>query len=163
MCLHQGAHSETAFCPHQRDMKIVSGMWFLTSVLIQLKGGPLHHPSSDHYYSPPRGPKEDRNWSPHMDSYELMVGASFVASQIINIFFLDLWTNFWIKMCSSKHKRSCLFVFFINYTHFFCCSAVSIVVLRNQRAITRKSTLKSTPSQVCSLIWTATRKTPAHK
>ena len=41
------------------------------------KGGPVHHSSSDHYYSPPRGPKEDRNWSPHMDSYELMVGASF--------------------------------------------------------------------------------------
>lgn len=39
------------------------------------KGGPVHHSSSDHYYSPPRGPKEDRNWSPHMDSYELMVGA----------------------------------------------------------------------------------------
>ncbi|XP_053715345.1 thyroid receptor-interacting protein 6 [Synchiropus splendidus] len=35
-------------------------------------GGSVHHPSSDHYYSPPHGPKEDRNWSPHMDSYELM-------------------------------------------------------------------------------------------
>lgn len=35
-------------------------------------GGPIHHSSSDHYYSPPHGPKEDRNWSPHMDSYELM-------------------------------------------------------------------------------------------
>ncbi|XP_059210800.1 thyroid receptor-interacting protein 6 isoform X2 [Centropristis striata] len=35
-------------------------------------GGPIHHSSSDHYYNPPHGPKEDRNWSPHMDSYELM-------------------------------------------------------------------------------------------
>ncbi|XP_034413529.1 thyroid receptor-interacting protein 6 isoform X2 [Cyclopterus lumpus] len=35
-------------------------------------GGPIHHSSSDHYYSPPHGPKEDRNWSPHLDSYELM-------------------------------------------------------------------------------------------
>ncbi|XP_056299445.1 thyroid receptor-interacting protein 6 [Pseudoliparis swirei] len=35
-------------------------------------GGPIHQPSSDHYYSPPHGPKEGRNWSPHMDSYELM-------------------------------------------------------------------------------------------
>ncbi|KAM6894738.1 thyroid receptor-interacting protein 6 isoform 1-T1 [Lycodopsis pacificus] len=35
-------------------------------------GGPIHHSSSDHYYSPPHGPKEDRTWSPHMDSYELM-------------------------------------------------------------------------------------------
>ncbi|XP_023276601.1 thyroid receptor-interacting protein 6-like isoform X3 [Seriola lalandi dorsalis] len=35
-------------------------------------GGPIHHPSSDHYYSPPHGPKEERTWSPHMDSYELM-------------------------------------------------------------------------------------------
>ncbi|XP_076017281.1 thyroid receptor-interacting protein 6 isoform X2 [Genypterus blacodes] len=34
--------------------------------------GPIHHPSSDHYYSPPHGLKEDRTWSPHMDSYELM-------------------------------------------------------------------------------------------
>lgn len=35
-------------------------------------GGPIHHSSSDHYYSPPHGPKDDRNWSPHIDSYELM-------------------------------------------------------------------------------------------
>ncbi|XP_028992438.1 thyroid receptor-interacting protein 6 isoform X3 [Betta splendens] len=35
-------------------------------------GGPIHHSSSDHYYSPPHGPNEDRTWSPHMDSYELM-------------------------------------------------------------------------------------------
>ncbi|XP_008281054.1 thyroid receptor-interacting protein 6 isoform X1 [Stegastes partitus] len=35
-------------------------------------GGPIHHSSGDHYYSPPHGPKENRNWSPHMDSYELM-------------------------------------------------------------------------------------------
>lgn len=35
-------------------------------------GGPMHHSSSDHYYSPPHGPKEDRSWSPHLDSYELM-------------------------------------------------------------------------------------------
>ncbi|XP_035524207.1 lipoma-preferred partner homolog [Morone saxatilis] len=35
-------------------------------------GGPIHHSSNDHYYPPPHGPKEDRNWSPHMDSYELM-------------------------------------------------------------------------------------------
>ncbi|XP_062416846.1 thyroid receptor-interacting protein 6 isoform X5 [Pungitius pungitius] len=35
-------------------------------------GGPIHHSSSDHYYPPPHGPKEDRTWSPHMDSYELM-------------------------------------------------------------------------------------------
>uniref|UniRef100_A0A8C6TDZ8 LIM zinc-binding domain-containing protein n=1 Tax=Neogobius melanostomus TaxID=47308 RepID=A0A8C6TDZ8_9GOBI len=34
-------------------------------------GGPIHHPSSDHY-PPPHGPKEDRTWSPHMDSYDLM-------------------------------------------------------------------------------------------
>lgn len=43
--------------------------------LFSLKtGGPVHHSSSDHYYTPPPGPKEDRNWSPHMNSYELMVG-----------------------------------------------------------------------------------------
>ncbi|XP_062240101.1 thyroid receptor-interacting protein 6 isoform X1 [Platichthys flesus] len=35
-------------------------------------GGPIHHPSSDHYYPPPHAPKEDRHWGPHMDSYELM-------------------------------------------------------------------------------------------
>ncbi|XP_029382720.1 LOW QUALITY PROTEIN: thyroid receptor-interacting protein 6 [Echeneis naucrates] len=35
-------------------------------------GGPIHHPSGERYYSPPHGPKEERNWSPHMDSYELM-------------------------------------------------------------------------------------------
>ncbi|XP_063756878.1 thyroid receptor-interacting protein 6 isoform X2 [Eleginops maclovinus] len=35
-------------------------------------GGPSHHPSGEHYYAPPHGPKEERNWSPHMDSYELM-------------------------------------------------------------------------------------------
>ncbi|XP_056156317.1 thyroid receptor-interacting protein 6 isoform X1 [Lampris incognitus] len=35
-------------------------------------GSPMHHPPSDHYYPPPHGPKEDRNWSPHMDSYERM-------------------------------------------------------------------------------------------
>ena len=40
---------------------------------LQMKGGPMQHPSSDHYYPPTHGPKEDRNWSPHMDSYELMV------------------------------------------------------------------------------------------
>eukprot|EP00066_Takifugu_rubripes_P015718 XP_011604984.1 PREDICTED: thyroid receptor-interacting protein 6 isoform X1 [Takifugu rubripes] len=34
-------------------------------------GGPVHH-LSDHYYSPPCGPKEDRNWSPHVDGYEFM-------------------------------------------------------------------------------------------
>ncbi|XP_029975516.1 thyroid receptor-interacting protein 6 isoform X1 [Salarias fasciatus] len=34
-------------------------------------GGPIHHSSGDHYY-PPHGSKEDRTWSPHMDSYELM-------------------------------------------------------------------------------------------
>ena len=42
--------------------------------VLQSKGGPIHHSSSDHYYSPPHGPKDDRNWSPHIDSYELMVG-----------------------------------------------------------------------------------------
>ncbi|XP_067380389.1 thyroid receptor-interacting protein 6 isoform X2 [Channa argus] len=35
-------------------------------------GGPMHHSFSDHYYSPPHGPKEDQNWSPHLDSYDLM-------------------------------------------------------------------------------------------
>lgn len=35
-------------------------------------GGPIHHSSGEHYYSPPHGPKEERTWSPHMDSYELM-------------------------------------------------------------------------------------------
>ncbi|XP_026208875.1 thyroid receptor-interacting protein 6 isoform X2 [Anabas testudineus] len=35
-------------------------------------GGPIHHSSNDHYYTPPHGSNEDRNWSPHMDSYELM-------------------------------------------------------------------------------------------
>lgn len=34
--------------------------------------GPVHHPSGDHYYSPSRGPTDDRNWSPHVDSYEPM-------------------------------------------------------------------------------------------
>uniref|UniRef100_A0AAV2KMP9 LIM zinc-binding domain-containing protein n=1 Tax=Knipowitschia caucasica TaxID=637954 RepID=A0AAV2KMP9_KNICA len=34
-------------------------------------GGPIHQPSSDHYPSP-HGPKDDRNWSPHMESYEIM-------------------------------------------------------------------------------------------
>lgn len=33
----------------------------------------MHHSSGDHYYPSPHGPKEDRSWSPHMDSYELMV------------------------------------------------------------------------------------------
>ncbi|CAL8242012.1 unnamed protein product [Merluccius merluccius] len=34
-------------------------------------GGPVQHSSSDHYYPPPpaHGPKEERSWSPHMDSY----------------------------------------------------------------------------------------------
>lgn len=36
-------------------------------------GGPMHHSSGDHYYPSPHGPKEDRSWSPHMDSYEMMV------------------------------------------------------------------------------------------
>ncbi|CAI5668918.1 unnamed protein product [Oreochromis niloticus] len=35
-------------------------------------GGPMHHSSGDHYYPSPHGPKEDRSWSPHMDSYEMM-------------------------------------------------------------------------------------------
>uniref|UniRef100_A0A146VRI3 Thyroid receptor-interacting protein 6 n=1 Tax=Fundulus heteroclitus TaxID=8078 RepID=A0A146VRI3_FUNHE len=35
-------------------------------------GGPVHHSSSEHYYSPPRGPTEDRSWSAHMDSYDMM-------------------------------------------------------------------------------------------
>lgn len=42
-------------------------------VYFDFKGGPIHH-LSDHYYSPTRGPKEDRNWNPHVDGYELMVG-----------------------------------------------------------------------------------------
>lgn len=33
----------------------------------------MHHSSGDHYYPSPHGPKEDRSWSPHMDSYEMMV------------------------------------------------------------------------------------------
>lgn len=33
-------------------------------------GGPIHHSSNDHYYSPPNGPKEDRSWNPH--TYDLM-------------------------------------------------------------------------------------------
>lgn len=62
--------------------KIILEMCFLTSVPSP-KGGPIHHASSDHYYSPPRGPKEDRNWSPHMDGYELMVGGFSAARLII--------------------------------------------------------------------------------
>lgn len=46
---------------------------------------------------------------------------------------------------------------------FLCCSVVSTVVLKSQRAITPKSMLILTPSRVCSLIWTATPRTPAHK
>ncbi|XP_014828774.1 PREDICTED: thyroid receptor-interacting protein 6 isoform X2 [Poecilia mexicana] len=34
-------------------------------------GGPVHH-STDHYYSPPHGPKDDRGWSAHMDGYDMM-------------------------------------------------------------------------------------------
>lgn len=51
------------------------GQMFAMSLLLSV-GGPIHHSSSEHYYSPPHGPKEDRNWSPHMDSYELMVSAN---------------------------------------------------------------------------------------
>uniref|UniRef100_A0A3P9HDL4 LIM zinc-binding domain-containing protein n=1 Tax=Oryzias latipes TaxID=8090 RepID=A0A3P9HDL4_ORYLA len=37
-------------------------------------GAPSHHPANDRYYSPPPppGPKEDRSWSPRVDSYDLM-------------------------------------------------------------------------------------------
>ncbi|MED6286086.1 hypothetical protein CHARACLAT_002281 [Characodon lateralis] len=35
-------------------------------------GGATHHSSSDHYYPPPHGPTEDRSWSSHMDSYDMM-------------------------------------------------------------------------------------------
>ncbi|XP_072232433.1 thyroid receptor-interacting protein 6 isoform X1 [Leuresthes tenuis] len=35
-------------------------------------GGPIHHSTSDRYYSPPHGHKEERNWSPQVDSYDLM-------------------------------------------------------------------------------------------
>ncbi|XP_061815289.1 thyroid receptor-interacting protein 6 isoform X2 [Nerophis lumbriciformis] len=35
------------------------------------KGGPGHHSPGDLYYSPPHGPKEERNWTPHVDGYEL--------------------------------------------------------------------------------------------
>ncbi|XP_054656108.1 thyroid receptor-interacting protein 6 isoform X2 [Dunckerocampus dactyliophorus] len=34
-------------------------------------GGPGHHLPGDLYYSHPHGPKEERNWSPHVDGYEL--------------------------------------------------------------------------------------------
>lgn len=54
-------------------VKIVLDFFFIS--VLWPKGGPIHHSSGDHYYSPPHGPKEDRTWSPHMDSYELMVGA----------------------------------------------------------------------------------------
>lgn len=58
--------------------KINRNIWF------DFKGGPVHH-LSDHYYSPPSGPKEDRNWSPHVDGYELMVGVFSVASTVQKI------------------------------------------------------------------------------
>lgn len=48
----------------------------LTAAVLQIKGAPSHHPANDRYYSPPPppGPKEDRSWSPRVDSYDLMVG-----------------------------------------------------------------------------------------
>lgn len=63
------------------------------NIWFDFKGGPVHH-LSDHYYSPTCGPKEDRNWSPHVDGYELMVGVFSVAStfQKINSFELDVLT-----------------------------------------------------------------------
>ena len=54
------------------DVTIVS-LWFLC--LIQSAGGPRPHPSNERYYHPGPGPNEERSWAPHMDSYELMVGA----------------------------------------------------------------------------------------
>lgn len=56
-------------------------------LFLHTAGGPIHH-SSDHYYSPPHGPKEERTWSPHMESYELMVG---VVSLAINKNCLELF------------------------------------------------------------------------
>ncbi|XP_061524647.1 thyroid receptor-interacting protein 6 isoform X4 [Phycodurus eques] len=35
-------------------------------------GGPVHHSPGDHYYAPPHGPKDERNWTPHGDGYELI-------------------------------------------------------------------------------------------
>ncbi|XP_038140839.1 thyroid receptor-interacting protein 6 isoform X1 [Cyprinodon tularosa] len=35
-------------------------------------GGPIHHSSNDHYYPPHHGHKEDRSWSSHLDSYDMM-------------------------------------------------------------------------------------------
>lgn len=71
------------------DDSIIFGHLKKKKSVLQSKGGPIHHSSSDHYYSPPHGPKDDRNWSPHMDSYELMVGAFPVALlRIINISFI---------------------------------------------------------------------------
>ncbi|XP_068164264.1 thyroid receptor-interacting protein 6 isoform X2 [Antennarius striatus] len=35
-------------------------------------GGLVHHPSGDHYYSPPRGPTNERGWGPPGDGYELL-------------------------------------------------------------------------------------------
>lgn len=49
------------------------------------KGGPVH--LSDHYYSPTRGPKEDRNWSPRVDGYELMVGVLLGCAKSISLRF----------------------------------------------------------------------------
>ncbi|XP_077399672.1 thyroid receptor-interacting protein 6 isoform X2 [Vanacampus margaritifer] len=37
-------------------------------------GVPIHHSPGDHYYLPPHGPKDERNWSPHTDGYELIRG-----------------------------------------------------------------------------------------
>lgn len=47
---------------------------YISFIVVALSpGGPVHH-SSDHYYSPPPGPKDDRGWSSHMDGYDMMVG-----------------------------------------------------------------------------------------
>lgn len=61
-----------------------------SNLCFDFKGGPVH--LSDHYYSPTCGPKDDRNWSPHVDGYELMVGVYSVAlMEKVNIFFSFLF------------------------------------------------------------------------
>lgn len=42
------------------------------NVCFGFKAGPVHH-LGNHYYSPTRGPKEDRSWGPHVDGYQLLV------------------------------------------------------------------------------------------
>lgn len=91
-------------------------------------GGPIHHSSSDHYYSPPHGPKEDRGWSSHMDSYDKMVGKVSARSPLqrcmtshllapgeMGTFFEKFNLNFWfilVIMGGKKKKKSTLIIIF---------------------------------------------------